>query len=411
MTKTFSADGLLIAKYGYPIAVMFEKVWFLMHKSERAPDFTTVDEKGVVWKYCTYLDLGEQFETITPDGTIENVIGKERSIRRAVDDLVTAKLFIRKRSQVGFWLAINFEALQKIVGYDSRYGLYPPEENPASATECPDLDKDKITPIAECPDLDKQPPETPQSVQVRTDTLSTDGQTECPNLDTPYIYESDSLRDSLKEDSKETDSEDSKTTLPNGNGAKAPAQAPIFDDLLDAAPPKEVLPATTPFAAISRITHHGLKITDEDRTAILEAIGKLQNLETAQKEKLILDPDLIEDYAVWRMLLFWRGRDGFPNIWIFENEFRYEFVLNWYNSATNRKQINWIKDKFPDWRTRLFEGDYAEFREEVQAWIAGLRQKKQGTKPQQDFREQPYGATPAVKVTDEELDNILGGPS
>jgi hypothetical protein len=172
----------------------------------------------------------------------------------------------------------------------------------------------------------------------------------------------------------------------------------------------EILPATTPFAAISRITFRGRTVTDTNRQEILGAIARLQSMTTAQKEKLVLDPTMIEDYALWRMLLFWKGKDGFPTIDLFEDEFRNEFVLNWYDSTTNRKQLDWIKRDFPNWRTRLLKGDYAAFREDVQAYIAVQRQKKQqNSKSQQyNFREIPYGATPAKQLSNQEIAEIFG---
>jgi hypothetical protein len=372
-------DRDLARAIGMNEAIVFEWLWFFLH-SKRIDDPNGRVKYGRRWARFSYETLYLQ----------SDLLDSQRTLIRTVNKLEKLGLIIAMQSRDGKDYAIHFARLHEIVGLE-HYQQYVEESNIDGLDDW-DLTFEAIPKVrqplrqtsqngqsqASQNGYPQYSPGSPNTVDTLTDLATQTNQN-----GQPPIYE-ESITLSITDSSK-----DSTTTLPNGNGAEAPAPARIF-------------------AAISRITHHGLKVTAEDRTAILATVGKLQNLETAQKEKLVLDTHLIEDYALWRMLLFWRGKDGFPNLTIFENEFRYDFALNWYDSATNRKQLDWIKRDFPDWRTRLFEGDYAAFREEVQAYIAAQKQKKQAKAQDHASRNIPYGATPAVAVTPQEIAQIFG---
>lgn len=186
---TFCAHAGLIDRYGFSIAIVFEKIWFLMHKSENASDFTTLDkETGLVWEHWTLPRLLEQFETTISTGQTVNVIREERTLRGIIDKLVSAKLLIRKRSQVGFKLAIDFHELFKVVGLDEHYEIFTTPK-----PVCLKNDKTKKEPVdgnPERPKNDKQLPDKVPNVENTTNRESENGQIERPKNDTPYVYDS-----------------------------------------------------------------------------------------------------------------------------------------------------------------------------------------------------------------------------
>lgn len=240
MTMTFCAHAGLIDRYGFSIAIVFEKIWFLMHKSENASDFTTLDkETGLVWEHWTLPRLLEQFETTISTGQTVNVIREERTLRGIIDKLVSAKLLIRKRSQVGFKLAIDFHELFKVVGLDEHYEIFTTPK-----PVCLKNDKTKKEPVdgnPERPKNDKQLPDKVPNVENTTNRESENGQIERPKNDTPYVYDSlvgnqeDSQIQKTLPDTKASDGEISKPiatkvsrTSPEYKALEAVVKAQIY---------------------------------------------------------------------------------------------------------------------------------------------------------------------------------------
>lgn len=131
------------------------------------------------------------------------------------------------------------------------------------------------------------------------------------------------------------------------------------------------------FSAIARVAYRGLVVDEESRKLIMAAIGKVQNAKVLQgngKGNVVLDVGMVEDYAIWRVLLKWKWHGQFPTIRQVENELRYEF-LPWYGNETNRNSLKKFKQRYPEWRQRLFAGDYVAFHNEVQDFISESRKQ------------------------------------
>lgn len=132
----------------------------------------------------------------------------------------------------------------------------------------------------------------------------------------------------------------------------------------------------TVFAAMARTAYRGLVCDEAMKKTVLAAIGKVQNAKVRTGNgsgTVVLDVETVEDYAIWRVLLQWKWHGRFPTIGNLENELRYEF-LPWYASETHRNSLQNFKQRYPDWRQRLFVGDYVAFHQEVQDDMQKLRQ-------------------------------------
>ncbi len=334
-------DPLIEKHLGTKPAQAFDWLYSLIHLREGAG---TVRD-GRRWVKFTYKQLEEA----------SNALPNASAWRRALDKLEKWGLVISEESEKkdGKWYAIHFFAVRTLIGKEEFSNGYEldmknqPTEKWITPHTAP---TPKPTPraIGEGNHKSEQNEQTslskmhsPMSEQTAQGGLSKMHRGSEQNEQTSIYIDSDSSFDS-KEDS----------TSPSGDGADAP---------------EPLKPAKDIFSAIARIACNGLAVTTETRRAISAAIATVQNTLTVKKENLVLDVSTIEDYSIWRMLLDWKGdKNGFPSIRDFETEFRFQF-LAWYKSDVQRQKIEFIKSQWGDWRDRLYEGDYAAFRAEIQA--------------------------------------------
>jgi hypothetical protein len=119
-------NPLIAVKYGFPMAMVFEKIWEKIHQSPDSADECFEDE-GKRWRHFTYLEIHNFFDGTTASGELVNALGSQRTARRAVDDLVGVSLLYRRSHTFGISLAINFDQLKETVDTDS-FARYAGEE-------------------------------------------------------------------------------------------------------------------------------------------------------------------------------------------------------------------------------------------------------------------------------------------
>lgn len=178
--STFCVDGLIELHTNHICALVFEKLHWLIHRAPDADDFTYA-ENGQVWQQFTYARLFKFFEVEKPDGKTANILGEnERTLRRAIKELIEAGLVVSRRCQRGIALAINHKTLRRLVGKDN-YGRYGS-----------DLQKLSNQTLENNPDLQDLSTQNPSR-------LTTVVQSDLQDLSTQPIYkELDSLKDSQK---------------------------------------------------------------------------------------------------------------------------------------------------------------------------------------------------------------------
>lgn len=341
--------------------------WFLnfLHSNRTSKPNGRVKD-GRRWARFSYETLHLQ----------SDLFDSQKTLTRTINNLEKLGLIVGIPCGNGKDYTVHFHRLREIVG-ETHYALY------VDAINVDGLDDWDL--ILDIKKKERKKREITQNGQSET---SQNGESEAvqeypettiglPNMDNQITQNGQSP---IYKESIILSIIDSTTTSSNEDDATA-------SDLSEEKP-VEFLPAKDNFTAIGRVAFYDIKISEENRKEILAAIGKLQNLTNANNEKTVLEPAIIEDYTLWRMLLDWRGKNGFPNIHEFENEFRYKFVSNWYSSPTNQKQLDYLKEHYPDWRTRLFKGDYQAFRAEVQAEISRLQEVKK--ERQQGKRQSPF---------------------
>ncbi len=377
-SSTICIDSTLAAEFGLRNAVVFEKVWWLIHKSEKSTA-ALLDSKW--WSEFSYERLHGFFKAKSG----KNYLGSVRTLRRAVDELVAANLLYRKQTGDGVRLAINFDGLNTLIGDVRRYLCVPPNMPTENITEGESVQMWTVTVTqGDSPEMDIQ------DVQIGTDGLTESGQSDSPQVDTPYIYDSESLNESFDEEK----------TLPpaDADGAKiAPANEPekMTEEVILEKPSSKMI-------AVTRVAFSGAVVTEEIKKQALSAIGRIENTQVYmgnERVKPLLDVETIEDYALWRMLLNETGESGFPNLEDFVNELRFTF-LKWYRLDGNRSKLTQIKQQFPGWRTMLFAGDYQAFRAKVQSQNSQVK-PAQSTKPKkapQAWQNLPYGETPTTET-------------
>ena len=199
-----------------------------------------------------------------------------------------------------------------------------------------------------------------------------------PNWDSPTPPVSRPRRVRKSEQNAQTHPEQSaQTTL---SAAHRPpehhAQTPIyrFDSSLDSSDDKSstdvdeasltIDPPKSPYQGIYRMSQAFMP--DFDRERIGSMLGIIQN---GQKDTLVVDAATTDLFAVYYMLhkrgALWKER--FPED---EGEFIAAFrnYLRWQESDSHQRELKAICDQFPNWRTRLFVGDYTALQAEVKAW-------------------------------------------
>lgn len=123
-SSTFCVDGLIELHTNHTCALVFEKLHWLIHRSPDAEDYT-YSEGGQTWQEFTYAHLFKFFNVTKPDGEVGNILGEnDRTLRRAIKELVDKGLIVTRRCQRGIALAINQKTLRRVVGKDNyhRYG-------------------------------------------------------------------------------------------------------------------------------------------------------------------------------------------------------------------------------------------------------------------------------------------------
>lgn len=146
------------------------------------------------------------------------------------------------------------------------------------------------------------------------------------------------------------------TTLPSSNEDGAPAP-PTSVETLE--------PARSPLVALARVVFPGFKLTKDRRSQIFKQTGMINALEM-YGGPVILDTTTCEQFSLWRMVINWRGeKNGWPDVSHLYDQMQ-EFI-GWIRSETNQRKLEKIIETFPDWRTRLFIGDYMTFIADVKA--------------------------------------------
>lgn len=358
-------DPLIEKHLGTKPAQAFDWLYSFLHLKEGSGTI----RDGRKWVKFTYKQLEE----------VSNALPNAYAWRRALEKLEKWGLVISEESEKkdGKWYAIHFFAVRALIGKEEfSNGFELDMVNQKTAKWMNDYHWEKQEEydrrIAEKRALAEKLRESNERIKSEQDAQAEPSKMVSPPPEQDaqgglsemhrgteqdaqiciYIESFDSFFDK-KDDS----------TLPNGSGAPPPE--PVRPDYLQA--PESLKPAKDVFTAISRIACNGLAVSTETRRQISAVIATVQNTLTVKKENLVLDVATIEDYSIWRMLLDWKGeKNGFPSIKDFEAEFRFQF-LAWYKSDTQRQKIEFVKSGWTDWRDRLYEGDYAAFRAEVQS--------------------------------------------
>lgn len=291
---------------------------------------------GRRWGAFTYAQLAE----------LSNALPNAAAWKRALTELAaTGLIFVERVVGVGNYYTINFAKVRELVGEDAFRGYAIDIEK--KQDDIPNwLSPHPPRPRAKRADHPAQNAPTTQRNLPRPPAQ---------NAPTPIYKEIDSSFDSsIDKDSSSSDED----------GADRTADVQSDDEEFVLSEPADV------FTAICRVVFSGFVIDAQMRKEALALISQIQNTQiyvgANQREKPHLDPQIIEDYCIWRMLIQDSGRNGFPAKQEFLDEFRFSFFkMYWFEK--NRKPIEAIKAEYPNWRTRLFTDDYAAFRAEVQA--------------------------------------------
>lgn len=334
-------DPLIEKNLGTKPAQAFDWLYSFIHLREAAGTM----RDGRKWVKFTYKQLEE----------CSNALPNAYAWRRALEKLEKWGLVISEESEKkdGKWYAINFFAVRALIGhaeFGNGYELdMKNQQTPNWITPYVKPEPKQVEPLSET---------LAPSEQNEQAELEQDAQPPLSNLSRPH--EQDAQTSIYRIDSS-FDTKDS--TSPNGDGVTA--DLPSSEEFeLEA--PKNV------FQAIGRILYPGLVLDEDMRKTIQRVIGTIQNTQiyvgAGKKEKPLLDPQIVEDYGIWRMLISESGVSGFPAVQEFLDEFRFQF-FKWYWTASNRTPLQQIKSEFSDWRTRLYTGDYVAFRRDVQARV------------------------------------------
>lgn len=339
-------DPLLKDLLGIKTAQAFDWLYSFLHLAEKP---TGMIRDGRKWGLFTYKQLAEA------SNALPNAYAWQRALAKLEEvGLVISEMDIQNNG--GKYYAIHFARVLEVIGEDDfnlGYGLDMLEQKNRQP-----LWLEKWEPVEE---ESKQGAKAGQSKQSAEGGLGKLLRGSQQNAEPPIYIDSDS-KDSIK----------GIDSTPSNEGDTKPSNVVKEEPVKEA----EIEKAKDVFMAISRIACYGLAVSAETRKLVAGAIAKIENTQTAKKESLVLDVEVVEDYSIWRMLIDWKGKNGFPMIGDFEKEFRYQF-LGWYSSEENRKKLALVKEFFPEWRVRLFDGDYAAFREEVQDAL----KRGQGTPP------------------------------
>lgn len=178
--STFCVDGWIELHTNHACALVFEKLHWLIHRAPDADDYTYA-ENGQVWQEFTYARLFKFFDMEKEDGKKANILGVERTLRRAIKELLEAGLIITRRCQRGIALAINHKTLKRVVGKEN-YGRYGSDLQQMSTQE-----------LETNPDLQQMSTQNPSRV-------TTNVHSELQQMSTQPIYiELDSPEDSPKD--------------------------------------------------------------------------------------------------------------------------------------------------------------------------------------------------------------------
>jgi len=232
------------------------------------------------------------------------------------------------------------------------------------------------------------------------------------------MTEDDTEEDEKRNTSVKTEAGSAKTEAPlyivfdsSKENSKEESKSSASSDEEEGAAPSEISPAETfekpanTFLAVAQIAYHGFAIDKDIRKEIGTALAKINNTRRRGMQVLV-DVELMEDYAVWRMLVDKKGWQGFPTAEAFAREFSYEF-LAWYESQTNKQTLQRIKQQFPSWRQDLFarDSDYVAFRKTVQDAL--YPKKTKGSVVDRHPWKQDRQMEPSRILTDEERQAAL----
>lgn len=352
-------DTLIAAKVGVKTAQAFDWLYSFLHLNESR---TGEIWDGRKWGAFTYKQLADK----------SNALPNEHAWKRALAELQEEGLiFTDTVKGLGKYYAINFAKVREIVGEKRFEDGYEKDlekqiqEIPKWMDETPPLprpkeeNRKKKTTTPQSKTLSPNPEQSTPTTQSKTLRLprAKHSDTQSKTLRPAYIYriDSSSIRKRIN------------STLPNGSGVAA--DLPIVEEKKIS---EELPPPADTFSAIARTIYPGLVLDEDMRKTVARVIRQIQQTQIyvgkGQREKPLLDPMLIEDYGIWRMLISDTGRNGFPSVQEFIDEFRFQF-FKWYWTPSNRAPIERIKAEFSDWRTRLYTGDYVQFRRDVQARV------------------------------------------
>ena len=333
-------DERLVSKYGWNAALLVERLFFLLHSTKcNHPQFVE-DEHGRRWWDSSAHDkrldaLLHQFkvdgELLMSRRTLQSTLAKLSPPIEGEDaapcllDVVHTHASIR--------IAINFDGLREAVGKAAfeRYVKLMPIEGEKVAPSDDDEGEDVAPP-------NNEDEGTASYDEPHNDAETGQGEDVAPSNDegeeaAPLSYIEESFDESLKE-----------------------TQAAI-------APPN------SPYQGIFRMCQAFMP--EFDRQAIGSMLGVIQN---GQKQSLFIDARATDMFAVYYMLhpkgALWKERfpeDAGEFIAAFRN------YLRWQESESHQRELQAICDQFPDWRTRLFTGDYTALQEAAKAWHDSLK--------------------------------------
>lgn len=396
-------DPLIEKHLGTKPAQAFDWLYSFLHLKEGSGTI----RDGRKWVKFTYKQLEE----------VSNALPNAYAWRRALEKLEKWGLVISEESEKkdGKWYAIHFIAVWALIGkeeFSNGYELDMVNQKTAKWMNDYHWEKEQERKRAEQMALAEKLKESNERIKAEQDE-----QAELSKIDSPMPEQDEQaglskIHRGVEQDAQTSiyiesfdssfDSKDDSSSA-NADGASAET-SPIKEIILE----KNELPApTNVFQAVARIIYPSLVLDEEMRKTVQRVIYQIQNTQVyvgqGKREKPLLDPIIVEDYGIWRMLISDTGRSGFPSVQEFLDEFRFQF-FKWYWTPSNRAPIEQIKAEFKEWRTRLFVGDYGEFRKDVQE--RNLTAKKTPQSAAQDWRTQPYGDSPAVKPTQEDLDEF-----